>query len=131
MTMQLLTQNWALVAASVLGLAILMFVLFRLFEDSPQGRLNTYVATLDGHKSEVVKAEKVLAKATERLAALRSKAEAIKPILLSEAEEAVQDATSLRKIAMDQVLRAQKKVREVILEEFPPNRHDGLRSKYL
>jgi hypothetical protein len=131
MTMQLITQNWALVAASVMGFAILLFVLYRLHEVSPRGRLSGHVAALRTHKSEVTKAEASLAKASEQLSSMRSKADAIKPRLLSEAEEAVQDARSLQKIAGDQVLRAKKLVREVILEEFPPKRHDGLRSKYL
>ena len=131
MTMQLLTQNWALVAASVMGLAILLFVLYRLHEASPRGRLSAHVAVLRKHKNEVTQAETRLAKASEKLSALRSKADAIKPRLLSEAEEAIQDARSLQNIAGDQVLRAKKLVREVILEEFPPKRHDGLRNKYL
>jgi hypothetical protein len=131
MTMQLLTQNWALVAASVMGLAILLFVLYRLHEASPRGRLSAHVAVLRKHKNEVTQAETRLAKASEKLSTLRSKAEVTKPRLLSEAEEAIQDARSLQKIAGDQVLRAKKLVREVILEEFPPKRHDGLRTKYL
>ena len=129
--MQLLTQNWALVAASVMGLAMLLFVLYRLYEASPRGRLNAHVAVLRKHKNEVTQAETRLAKASEKLSALRSKADVTKPRLLSEAEEAIQDARSLQKIAGDQVLRAKKLVREVILEEFPPKRHDGLRNKYL
>lgn len=129
--MQLVTQNWALVAASVMGFAILLFVLYRLHEASPRGRLSAHVDVLRKHKNEVTQAETRLAKASEQLCALRSKADVIKPRLLSEAEEAIQDARSLRKIAGDQVLRAKKLVREVILEEFPPKRHDGLRNKYL
>lgn len=131
MTMQLLTHNWALAAASVLGLAILLFVLYRLYEASARGRLGGHVAVLRKHKTEAAQAEKRLSKASEQLSALRGKADAIKPRLLSEAEEAIQDARSLQKIAGDQVLRAQKLVRDVILEEFPPKRQDVLRSKYL
>lgn len=129
--MQLVTQNWALVAASVLGLAILLFVLYRLYEASARGRLSAHVAVLRQHKTEVAQAEMRLAKASEQLSRLRSKSDTIKPRLLSEAEEAVQDAQSLHQIAADQVLRAQKLVRDVILEEFPPKRQDGLRTKYL
>ena len=129
--MQLVTQNWALVAASVMSFAILLFVLYRLHEASPRGRLSVHVAVLSNHKSAVSKAKSRLAKASEQLSGLRSEADAIKPRLLSEAEEAVQDAQSLLTIAADQVLRAQKLVREMILEEFPPKRHDGLRRKYL
>ena len=131
MTMQWVTHNWALVAASVLGLAILLFVLYRLYEASPRGRLSAHVAVLRQHKNEVTQAETRLTKASEQLSALRSKADTTKPRLLSEAEEAIHDAQSLQKIAGDQVLRAQKRLRDVILEEFPPKRQDVLRRKYL
>ena len=67
MTMQLLTQNWALVVASVLGLGILLFVLFRLYEASPRGRLSAHVAVLRQHKAEVERAESRLVNASERL----------------------------------------------------------------
>jgi hypothetical protein len=45
--------------------------------------------------------------------------------------EAVQDAEALLKIADDQVLIAENHVRKIIVEEFPPQRHDRMRSKYL
>jgi hypothetical protein len=131
MTMQWVTHNWALVAASVLGLAILLFVLYRLYEASPRGRLSAHVAVLRKHNNEVTQSETRLTKASEQLSALRSKADTTKPRLLSEAEEAIQDARSLQKIATDQVLRAQKLLGDVILEEFPPKRQDVLRNKYL
>lgn len=129
--MQLVTQNWALAAASVLGLAILLFVLFRLYEASPRGRLSAQVAVLRTHQVAVKQAETRLAKSTKHLSALRGKADEIKPRLVTEAEEAVQDSQSLQQIAADQVLRAKKRVRDVILEDFPPKRQDGLRNKYL
>ena len=55
----------------------------------------------------------------------------MKPIRLQEATEAVQDAETLLKIADDQVLIAGNHVRKLIVEEFPPKRHDRMRSKYL
>ncbi|NIN38846.1 MAG: hypothetical protein GTO67_09360, partial [Gammaproteobacteria bacterium] len=38
---------------------------------------------------------------------------------------------ALLKITADQVLIAENHVRKIIVEEFPPNRHDRMRSKYL
>jgi hypothetical protein len=131
MAMQVITQNWALVAASVLGTAILLFVLYRLYEASPRGRLRVQLATLRQCQAEAARLEARLTRASEQLAALRARSESTKPRLLSEAEEAVQDAQALKKIAADQVLRAKKQLRDVILEEFAPNRQDELRSKYL
>ena len=131
MAMQLITQNWALVAASVLGTAILLFVLFRLYEASPRGRLDAHVAVLRKQEAEALRAATRLSKASEQLSALRARADTTKPSLLSAAEEDVQDAQALQQIATDQVLRAKKQLRDVILEEFSPNRQDGLRTKYL
>jgi hypothetical protein len=37
----------------------------------------------------------------------------------------------LKKVADDLVLVAQRKLRDLIIEEFPPNRQDGLRNRYL
>jgi hypothetical protein len=131
MATQLITQNWALVAASVLGTAIALFVLFRLYKASPRGRLGAHVAVLRKQEAEALRAATRLSKASEQLSALRARADTTKPSLLSAAEEDVQDAQALQQIATDQVLRAKKQLRDVILEEFSPNRQDGLRTKYL
>ena len=131
MTLELLTRYWALLIASVLGVAILLFVLYRLYQASSRGRLNAHVTVLRKRKAEALKAASSQQRAEKRLANLRKKAERTKPKVISLAEERFADAESLKKIAEDQVLRAQKLVREVILEEFPPTRHDGLRNKYL
>ena len=131
MRTEILIRNWALVAASVLGTAIALFVLYRLYQASRQGRLRAAVRRLRRQKLAAAKAAKRLDKAATRLAQLRSRADSTRPRNLSEADEAVQDASALKNIADDLVLIAIKEVREVIVEEFPPNRQDGLRTKYL
>jgi hypothetical protein len=131
MTIDLLIRNWALVMSSVLATAILLFVLFRLYQSSPRGRLAATAAELQKLQSEAKGAELRLERAEKRLASLRSKADTTKPKLLSEAEEAVQDAKSLQDITADQILRARKLLGDVIVEEFSPNRQDVLRDKYL
>jgi hypothetical protein len=131
MTIDLLIRNWALVMSSVLATAILLFVLFRLYQSSPRGRLAATAAELQKLQSEAKGAELRLERAEKRLASLRSKADTTNPKLLSEAEEAVQDAKSLQDITADQILRARKLLGDVIVEEFSPNRQDVLRDKYL
>ena len=131
MTLEIITRYWALVIASVLGTGVLLFVLYRLYEASPRGRLNSNVRVLRSMKMAALQAQRRLDKASERLARLQSRAESSKPRLVSEADEALQDARALKKIADDQVLVAQNHVRNVILEEFPPNRQDGLRNRHL
>lgn len=131
MSADYLTQNWALAAACVLGFAILLFVLYRLYEDSGQGQLAERVRELNRVRAEAAAAASRLQKARARLVALQRKADSTRPRVLSEAEEAVQDADALVTITGDQVMRAEKVLRDVILEEFPPNRQDVLRKKYL
>jgi hypothetical protein len=131
MSVEFLIRHWALVIASVLGVGILLFVLWRLYALSPRGRLQGHVRLLRTRKKEAGKALSRLEKASGKLAKLQNRAEATRPRFISEAEEALQDARMLKEIADDQVLRAQKVLRDVILEEFPPNRHDALRSQYL
>ncbi len=131
MTLEIITRHWALVIASVLGTGVLMFVLYRLYEASPRGRLNSNRRILRARKLGERQAQRRLDKASERLARLQSRAASTKPRLVAEAGEALQDAQSLQKIAADQVLVAKNHLRNVILEEFPPNRQDGLRNKYL
>ena len=55
----------------------------------------------------------------------------VKPRLLQEAKDALQDARALEKIAGDKVLIAANHVRRVIHEEFPPSRQQKLRARYL
>ena len=131
MTTDFIIRNWALFGASVLACGILLFVLTQLYRDSAQGRLATEATELRKLKREAEAADKGLAAAEARLAALQRDAETTKPRVLTEAEEAVQDARSMQQITGDQVLRAKKRVGDVILEEFAPNRQDVLRTKYL
>lgn len=131
MTIELITKNWALVAASVLAFAIFLFVLLRLYEQSAQGRLGTEAGELRKLQRELATAEQKLVVAEQRLETFREQADSVKPRALSEAEEAVEDARAMQKIVSDQILRAKKRVGDVILEEFAPNRQDGLRTKYL
>ena len=131
MTRDFLIGNWALVIASVLGTAVFLFVLLRLYDASPRGRLGQAVRRLRLRKQAAARARRRAARAEARLARLRDKAATIRPRLLSAADESVQDTRMLQNIADDQVLIAIREVREVIVEEFPPNRHDELRNKYL
>ena len=131
MTLELIIQNWALAVASVLGFGILLFVLSRLYGQSAQGRLGAETGELQKLQRDLGRAEQKLAAAEQRLKSLKGKADSVKPRALSEAEEAVQDASAMQKIIEDQILRTKKRVGDVILEEFSPNRQDVLRTKYL
>ena len=131
MTVDLIIRNWALVVAGILGSGILMFVLVRLYRESDRGQLGNRVRALQGRYKEVARAQKRLDSAAERLDELRKKASTVKPRHVEEAGEAVEDALMLLNNANDQVLIAEKNVRELILDEYPPEQHEELRQKYL
>jgi len=131
MTVEFLQRHWALAAASVLVAAIVLFAVWRAWLDSPRGRLHRARRRLREKELEAGRQQKRLARRSAQLESLRGKADAVKPVRLQEAAEAVQDAEALLKIANDQVLIAGNHVRKLIVEEFPPKRHERMRSKYL
>ncbi len=131
MTLSFLEQHWALVSASILGTAVLLFVSWRAWLDSPRGRLGVARRQLRDQCLAQAKQRKALQRLSSRLGHLEARADAVKPRALREAAEAVQDAEALLKIAGDQVLIAENHVRKIIVDEFPPTRHERMRSKYL
>jgi hypothetical protein len=131
MTLELLQHYWAVLAASVLGLGITLFVVYRALDDSAQGRLMRLVRLYDEKLLAADRAQRVAAKAEAKLRKLRAKLQSAKPRHVQETSEALEDAHALLKIAEDQVLIAANHVRKLILEEFPPTRHEQLRSNYL
>jgi len=131
MTIEYLMQNWALVVASILGTAVLFFVLFRVFQDSARGRLQANVRQSRNRERAAQTAARAVEKATARLERLRAKADVVKPRRAEEAKEALGEARELQKIIDGQVLVARNNVRTLILEEYPPKRHEAMRNKYL
>jgi hypothetical protein len=131
MTLSFLEQHWALVSASIVGTAVLLFVAWRAWLDSPHGRLGIARRHLRDKCLAQAKQRKALLRLSSRLDHLETRADAVKPRALREAAEAVQDAEALLKIAADQVLIAENHVRKIIVEEFPPNRHERMRGRFL
>jgi len=131
MTPEYLTQNWALVIASILGTAVLLFVLLRAFQDSARGRLQANVRQLRNRERDALAVARAVDKAAAKLERLRARADAVKPRLADEAREALEEARELQKIIDGQVLVARNNVRTLILEEYPPKRHEAMRKKYL
>ena len=131
MTLEFVTRNWSLVAASVLITAIAMFVLFRVYTDSARGQLRARLRALKARYQAVDKADAAVLRCERKLARLGERVASVKPRHVEEAREALEDARALLKIATDQVLIAENHVRTIIVEEFPPNRQDALRHKYL
>ena len=131
MSPEFLTKNWALVAASVLGTGILLFVLFRVYQDTSRGRFKAAVVLLRKREREARAARNAVDKAASKLERLRAKAASVKPRHVQEASESLEDARALLKIADDQVLVGRNHVRKLIVEEYPPKRHEAMRDRYL
>jgi uncharacterized membrane protein YccC len=131
MTLALLQQHWALLGASVLGVAVLLFAAWRAWLDSSRGRLRTARRRLLAKRREAARSLRACERARTGLERLAARSESVKPSRLQAAREAVLDAEALLKIANDQVLIAENRVRKIIVEEFPPKHHGRMRSRYL
>ena len=131
MDFEYLTRNWALVMASVLSAAALLFALFRVFHDSARGRLNAAVNELRDREKAARAAAKAVDKAVGKLDRLRAQADSVIPRQAEEAREALEEAQEMQKLLDDQVLVVRNNVRLLILEEFPVKRHEAMRCKYL
>ncbi len=131
MTIDYLQQNWALVIASVLGLGIALFVLFRASQDSRRGRFGSALTYMRDRERAAHAAEKAIGKANARIERLQAKAASVAPKQLEEARDTLVEARELAKLIDDQLLIARNNVRLLITEEYPPKRHAAMRSKYL
>jgi hypothetical protein len=131
MTLDLLQQHWALLAAGIVGTAVVLFAAWRAWLDSPRGRLHLARKQLRAKIREARKHGRAGGRATVRLDRLVTNSDSVRPSRLEEATDAVRDAQALLKIANDQVLIAENHVRKIIVEEFPPKHHERMRRKYL
>lgn len=126
-----LGENWALWLAVVPGLIVAVSVLRYLAGRTARGRLRKVLKEHRRATRDLAAARRLSEQAEARLRKLSARAEKVKPRVLEEAKEALDDARSLTKIAGDKVLVQANHVRRVIFEEFPPSKHDKLRAKYL
>lgn len=131
MNAEQLQTHWALMLASVTGLVLLAFVVAHFLRRSARGQLRRAKKALQQERRKWEKRKAVLEKAEHRRARLMQRAESVKPRLLRESAEAVEDAIALARIAHDGVMIAENHVRRIILEEFPPEQHEVLRSRNL
>jgi hypothetical protein len=123
--------HWALLLASGTGLVLLLLAVARLVRTSARGQLRRMQKALQQERGRLEKAKAVVDKAERQKARLMQNPDRVRPRLLRESAEAVEDARALAKIAADRVLVAENHVRRVILDEFPPAQHETLRSRYL
>jgi hypothetical protein len=128
---ELLKSNWALLAAVGIGLIIALIVLSQLIRRSAWGQLRETRRTLAEARQGAARALQAVEKAARIAKRLHERAEHTKPRHVQEANEVLEDARMLAKIANDKVLIAENHVRRVIHEEYPPVKQERLRKKYL
>ena len=126
-----IARNWALIAAAGVLLPVAFLIVVQLIGSSATGQLRNTRAELADEKRKLAKAMSATRKAEARVDKMLQQADKVKPRLLQEAKETLQDARALAKIATDRVLIAGNHVRRVIHEEFPPVKHARLRKKCL
>jgi hypothetical protein len=126
-----LQSHWALMLASATAVVLLAAGIVHVARRSARGQLRRMRKLLDRERVRQRKAAAAVVRAERQRDRLMGRSDRVKPRVLTEAGEALQDAKALAKIAADRVLVAENHLRRVILEEFPPARHDTLRSRYL
>ncbi|MBT8098176.1 MAG: hypothetical protein KJO82_00430 [Gammaproteobacteria bacterium] len=131
MSVEFFRQNWALGIAAILLAVVAIIVVVTLYRRSATSQLSRTAKAARAARDKLAKAKKAADAAEKRARRLHDKASSVKPRLLQEAKEAMQDARALQKIAGDQVLVADNHLRRVIYEEYPPSRHESLRMKHL
>ncbi len=131
MDWDVLKSNWALIVAAIIGSIIIVIIVIQLIKRSAGGQLRQTLKTLAKARQDEAKARKSVERAERVARRLHENADRVKPRHLQEAKDALQDARALAKIANDKILIAENHVRRVILEEFPPIKHDAMREKYL
>lgn len=131
MNTELLRDNWALAFAAAVALVILLLVLLRALSGSAAAQLRQARKLLALQRRRLRKAEAAAAQAGHRVQALKARAEKVKPRVLQEAIGKTADAEALARIARDNVLIAEQRLRQIIHEEFAPAKQARLRARYL
>lgn len=129
--LQLFPQYWALIIASVLGLAILLFVVFRLLEDSRRGQLSSALNDLRERETALHSASKTVAKSLLRYEKLAAMGDKVPPNKYLAAKDAMAEARETEALLTDQVLVLRNNARTIILQDYPPTKHEAMCRKYL
>jgi hypothetical protein len=126
-----LAENWALWAAMLPAAMAVAAVAWIVYRKSARGQLRTALKAHRSAERELDKASRSVQGLQNRLQRLMKKAGKVKPRLLQEARDELDDAQALERVMNDKVQVTRNLVRRAIFEEFPPARHDQLRAKYL
>ena len=129
--LQTFTNHWALIIASVLGLLILLFVVFRLVQDSRRGQLSSALNELREREKVLHSASRNVTKSLSKCEKLASQGDKVPPNKLLSARDALAAARETERLLKDQVLVLRNNARTIILQDYPPARHEALLRRYL
>ena len=129
--LQLFPRYWALIIASVLALAILVFVVFRLVQDSRRGRLSSALNELREREQSLQSASRKAAKALLKYEKMASRGDKVPPNKLLAAKDALAEARETERLLGDQVLVLRNNARTIILQDYPPAKHAVMRRRHL
>lgn len=126
-----LLRHWALIAAAVPAAIVVWAVFAALYRKSAGGQLNRALAAHRKTEAALKRTARRCERLERRLDRLNRRSRTVRPRVLREAEQALADQRALAKILADKREVTANHVRRVIFDEFPPQRHDALRARYL
>jgi len=126
-----LRSHWALIAAAVPAIIVVCAVLNALYRKSAGGQLHRALAAHREAQAAAKRAGRRIRRLEHRLQRLTKRSRTVRPRVLRETEEALADQRSLAKILDEKQQVTANHVRRVIFDEYPPERHEKLRARYL
>jgi len=131
MNLESLQSDWAIWLALAILLIAAAMITPRLLKMTSRSKLSRVFADVKAARKELRKSVRAAKKAGKKLEKLLARADRVKPRVLQEAKESVEDGRALAKILNDKVIVAETHVRRIIYDEFPPEKHEQMRAKYL
>ncbi len=129
--MESLQSNWANWLALALLLMVALMITPELLRSTSRSKLSRVFAGVKEARKDLRKSTRAAQKVEKKYRKLLARSGRVKPRKLQEANEAVEDGRALVKILNDKVIVAETHVRRIIYDEFPPEKHEQLREKYL
>ena len=131
MNLESLQSDWAIWLALAMLLIAAAMITPRLLKMTSRSKLSRVFADVKAARKELRKSVRAAKKAGKKFEKLLARADRVKPRVLQEAKESVEDVRALAKILNDKVIVAETHVRRIIYDEFPPEKHERMRAKYL
>lgn len=131
MNLESLQSDWAIWLALAILLIAAAMITPRLLKMTSRSKLSRVFADVKAARKELRKSVRAAKKAGKKFEKLLARADRVKPRVLQEAKESVEDGRALAKILNDKVIVAETHVRRIIYDEFPPEKHEQMRAKYL